>query len=78
MVMIVKDDEKKACGFISVTWITARTHVSALAGPHGGVAIVYTGGSPRSFGWPAHAVAPFHLPRCEEGVGSVTAGANDA
>jgi len=41
--MIVKDHEKKACGFISVTWITMRAHVSALPGPHGAVAIVYTG-----------------------------------
>jgi len=31
--MIVKDPEKKACGFISVTWITVRAHVSALPGP---------------------------------------------
>jgi hypothetical protein len=71
--MIVKDPEKKACGFISVTRITARD-VSALPGPPAGVAIVYTSGSPRSHGWPAHAVAPFRLPRCKEGVGSVTAG----
>jgi hypothetical protein len=41
--MIVKDPEKKACGFISVTWITVRAHVSALPGSHGGAAIVYTG-----------------------------------
>ena len=46
MVMIVKDHEKKACGFISVTWITVRTHVSALPGRRGGAAMVYTG-SPR-------------------------------
>ena|SRR5215470_3832455 len=44
MVMIVKDHEKKASGFISVTWITVRAHVSALPGPHGGAAMVYTGG----------------------------------
>jgi hypothetical protein len=55
--MIVKDPEKKACGFISVTWITVRAHVSALPGPHGGVATVYTDGRPRSYGWPTHAVA---------------------
>jgi len=41
MVMIVKDPEKKACGFISVTWLTVRAHVSALPGPHGGAATVY-------------------------------------
>jgi len=41
MVMIVKDPEKEACGFISVTWITVRAHVSALPGPHGGAATVY-------------------------------------
>jgi len=35
MVMIVKDHEKKACGFISVTWITVRAHVSGLAGDVG-------------------------------------------
>jgi hypothetical protein len=46
MVMIVKDHEKKACGFISVTWITVRAHVSALPGPHGGVPTVYTGSPP--------------------------------
>jgi hypothetical protein len=34
MVMIVKDHEKKAVGFISVTWITARAHVSALSGSY--------------------------------------------
>jgi len=39
--MIVKDPEKEACGFISVTWITVRAHVSALPGPHGGAATVY-------------------------------------
>jgi hypothetical protein len=39
--MIVKDPEKKACGLISVTWITVRAHVSALPGPHGGAATVY-------------------------------------
>jgi hypothetical protein len=44
--MIVKDHEKKAWGFISVTWITARAHVSALPGPHGGVPTVYTGSPP--------------------------------
>jgi hypothetical protein len=46
--MIVKDHEKKACGFISVTRITVRVHVSALPGPHGVAAMVYTGGSPLS------------------------------
>jgi hypothetical protein len=30
MVMIVKEHEKKARGFISVTRVTARAHVSAL------------------------------------------------
>ena len=42
MVMIVKDHEKKACGFISVTWITVRAHVSALPGRRGTAATVYT------------------------------------
>jgi len=46
MVMIVKDPEKKACGFISVTWITVRAHVSALPGPRGGAATVYNRWSP--------------------------------
>lgn len=56
MVMIVKDPEKKACGFISVTWITVRAHVSALPGPHGGAATVYNRRSPQSYGRRAHAV----------------------
>ncbi len=56
MVMIVKDPEKKACGFISVTWITVRAHVSALPGPHGGAATVYNWQSPQSCGQRAHAV----------------------
>ena len=30
MVMIVKEHEKKARGFISVTRVTVRAHVSAL------------------------------------------------
>src|SRR6266487_3958176 len=46
MVMIVKDPEKKACGLISVTWITVRAHVSALPGPRGGAATVYNRRSP--------------------------------
>jgi hypothetical protein len=44
--MIVKDHEKKAVGFISVTWITVRTHVSALPGPPA-VWRRYTPGGPR-------------------------------
>ena len=56
MVMIVKDPEKKACGLISVTWITVRAHVSALAGPRGGAATVYNRRSPRSYVRRAHAV----------------------
>jgi hypothetical protein len=56
MVMIVKDPEKKACGFISVTWLTVRAHVSALPGPRGGAATVYNRRSPQSYGRRAHAV----------------------
>ena len=56
MVMIVKDPEKKARGFISVTWITVRAHVSALPGPHGGAATVYKPAVPQSYGRRAHAV----------------------
>jgi len=55
--MIVKDPEKKARGFISVTWITVRAHVSALPGPHGRAAAVYNRRSPgQSYGRRAHAV----------------------
>jgi hypothetical protein len=54
--MIVKDPEKKACGFISVTRLTARAHVSALPGPHGGAATVYNRRSPQSYGRHAQAV----------------------
>jgi len=56
MVMIVKDHEKKAWGFISVTWITVRAHVSALPGRRGGAATVCNHWPPRSYGRRAHAV----------------------
>jgi hypothetical protein len=55
--MIVKDPEKKACGFISVTWITVRAHVSALPGPRG-VPRPYTTGGPRK------AAAGARMPLC--------------
>src|SRR6266516_2694696 len=55
--MIVKDPEKKACGFISVTWITVRAHVSALPGPHGGAATVYNRRSPAK-------LRPARMPLC--------------
>ena len=78
MVMIVKDHEKKTWGFISVTWITARAHVSALPGRTAAWRS-YTPAIPRqAMAAPAHAVAPFRLPRCREGVGSAPAGAYDA
>ena len=56
MVMIVKEHEKKARGFISVTRVTARAHVSALPGPRGGAATVYNRRSPQSYGRRARAV----------------------
>jgi len=56
MVMIVKDPEKKACGFISVTWITVRAHVSALPGRTAVPRPYTTGGPPPSYGRRAHAV----------------------
>ena len=75
MVMIVKDPEKKACGFISVTWITARAHVSALPGSHGGAATVYNRRSPAKLR-PARACR-YALPACHRGrmtPAAVTAG----
>jgi len=60
MVMIVKDHEKKAWGFISVTWITVRAHVSALPGRRGAAATVYTCGPAGRYGRRAHAV--MHVP----------------
>jgi hypothetical protein len=78
MVMIVKDPEKKACGFISVTWITVRAHVSALPGPPT-VWRRYTPVVPRRYGWPAHAVALDPLATAEgRRSAAVTAGANAA
>jgi hypothetical protein len=67
--MIVKDHEKKACGFISVTWITVRAHVSALPGPHGGVAIVYTGGHREATAGPHTPLRAFRLPPWRENAG---------
>jgi hypothetical protein len=40
MVMIVKEHEKEARGFISVTRVTARAHVSALPGSYLGVPVL--------------------------------------
>jgi hypothetical protein len=60
--MIVKDHEKKASGFISVTWITARAHVSALPGPPAGAAIVYTSGSREAMAGPRMAMRAFLSP----------------
>jgi hypothetical protein len=75
--MIVKDPEKKACGLISVTWITVRAHVSALPGPHGGAATVYNRRS-ASYGPRAHAVMPSRLPPWKDDTGRRHGGANDA
>jgi hypothetical protein len=55
--MIVKDHEKKACGFISVTCITVRAHVSGLPGPVRRCRDPYPLLVPAKLGWPAHAVA---------------------
>src|SRR5262249_49914295 len=68
MLMIVKDHEKKACGFISVTWITVRAHVSALPGPYCGVATV-SAGVPARLGRPAHALRAFRWPRRKDAGG---------
>jgi len=77
--MIVKDPEKKACGFISVTWITVRAHVSALPGPRGGAATVYNRRSP------GKATAGVRMPLCAsrlppwpDDTGRRHGGANDA
>jgi hypothetical protein len=75
--MIVKDHEKKACGFISVTRITVRTHVSALPSYRGGAATVDTGRPPQSYGRPAPAVARVPLAAVED-AGRGHRGANDA
>lgn len=78
MVMIVKEHEKKARGFISVTWITARAHISALPGWYGGVATVSAGG-PREAGLArACPLRAFRLSLWNEDVGSRHGGANDA
>ena len=70
MVMIVKDHEKKAWGFISVTWITARAHVSALPGPYAGVA----GGPLRGRAAPRMPLCAFGLPPWTRTPAAVTAG----
>jgi hypothetical protein len=74
MVMIVKDHEKKAWGFISVTWITARAHVSALPGRYAGVAAVSAGGPPRNWAGPGMPVRAFRLPPWKGPSAAVTAG----
>ncbi len=68
MVMIVKDHEKKAVGFISVTWITARAHVSALPSAFCRVATVSARG-PARLGRPAHALRAFRWPRRKDAGG---------
>jgi hypothetical protein len=67
--MIVKDHEKKACGFISVTRITVRAHVSALPGPHGGSAMVYTGGPREATGGMRTPLRASRLPQRKEEAG---------
>jgi hypothetical protein len=67
--MIVKDPEKKACGFISVTWITVRAHVSALPGSHGGAAIVYTGCHREATAVPRTPLRAFRLPPWKKDAG---------
>jgi hypothetical protein len=67
--MIVKDPEKKACGFISVTWIIVRAHVSALHGPQGVVAIVYTSCPREATAGPRTPWRAFRLPPWQEDVG---------
>jgi hypothetical protein len=78
MVMIVKDPEKKACGFISVTWITVRAHVSALPGPHGGAATVYNRRSPQATARARMPLCASRLPPWPDDTGRRNGGANDA
>jgi hypothetical protein len=77
MVMIVKEHEKKASGFISVTWITVRAHVSALPGPYA-VSRPYPPVVPAKLAGPRRPVRAFRLPPWKEDVGPRHGGANDA
>jgi hypothetical protein len=74
MVMIVKDHEKKAWGFISVTWITVRAHVNALPGRHGDAATVYTGGRCEATAGPRLPLRAFRWPPWRRTSVAVTAG----
>ena len=78
MVMIVKDPEKKACGFISVTWITVRAHVSALPGPRGGAATVYNRRSRKATAGARMPLCASRLPPWKDDTGRRHGGANDA
>jgi hypothetical protein len=79
MVMIVKDPEKKARGFISVTWITVRAHVSALPGPRGGAATVYNRRSPgKATAGARMPLCASRLPPWPDDTGRRRGGANDA
>jgi len=75
--MIVKDHEKKACGFISVTWITARANVSALSGPYA-VSWPYLPVLPRSAAGPLLSLSALRLSPWKEDAGRRHGGANDA
>jgi hypothetical protein len=77
MVMIVKDHEKKAVGFISVTQITARVHVSALSGPYA-VSDRSCLWSPRSWAGPRLPLRALRLSPWNEDAGRRHGGTNDA
>jgi hypothetical protein len=72
--MIVKDHEKKARGFISVTQITARAHVSALPSPYSVCRDRIRRWSTVSRGWPAMPKARVPLAAGTEDAAAVTVG----
>jgi hypothetical protein len=75
--MIVKDHEKKACGFISVTQITARAHVSALSSPYA-VSSLYLPCSQRRWAGPLLSLSALRLSPWNEDAGRRHGGSNDA
>jgi hypothetical protein len=77
MVMIVKDHEKKAAGFISVTQITARAHVSALSSPYA-VSSPYLPVLPATLGRPLLSLSALRLSPWNEDAGRRHGGSNDA
>jgi hypothetical protein len=75
--MIVKDHEKEALGFISVTWMIARAHVNALPGQRGAADRIHRWSPANPTAGSRAPLCAFRLPPWKADTGR-RHGANDA